>query len=649
MLGRLFRWSNFHLILAASAISFGCAGTQPSDTTMPPTALTVQPRVASLVTLTQKQQFSVTGNNGQTHPAVTWAVDGVVGGNSSVGTISPSGLYSPPSTAGTHVVTATSTSNASVTAAASVAVTDLAGITTYHYDLARDGVNASEYGLTPASVNKSTFGKLFACPIDGADYTEPLWIPGLTINGSTHNVVFVATQHDSLYAFDGDGSPCQQLWHVNLLDSAHGGTGGETPVNWSDVGSGYKDIYPEIGVVGTPVIDPITSTLYVVTKSETSSPVFYQRLHAIDLATGTEKFNAPVNISATVPGTGDGSVGGQLSFNPQNENQRSALALVNGVVYICWASHEDTSPYHGWMLGYNASNVQQQVSIFNANPDGGLSGIWMSGAAPAADTSGNLYLATGNGTFDADQTTGPTDDYGETLLKLGTSGGLSILDYFTPDDQAFLTQEDYDLGSGGVVLLPDQNQGPVVHLLLVGGKEGTLYLIDRDNLGHYLPSGNSQIVQSFPAENGLFGTPAFWQDTVYITGATQSGSDHFRMFKFNPATGRFDASPSSISSNSFPFPGATPVISASGSSNGIVWIVDNSCYGVPSPCGDTAMPAVVYAYDPTNLGNEFWDSSQADGSRDQAGPAVKFSVPTVANGKVYLGTRTELDVYGLLP
>jgi hypothetical protein len=647
---RLSRWSRFIFAFTASTIVAGCGG---GSTFIPvqPISVAVSPRAASVVATTQPQQFSATVRNDPNNKGVTWDVDGVSGGNATTGTISSSGVYSPPAVPGTHTVTATSVSDGTKNASASIAVTDLAGVFTYHNDLARDGVNASEYALTTASVSQSTFGKLFSCQVDGAEYTEPSWVPALTVNGSIHNVIFVATQHDSLYAFDADASPCQQLWHVNLIDSAHGGASGESQVTWSDVGSGAKDIYPEIGVVGTPVIDPVTSTLYVVSKSESSGPVFYQRLHAIDLATGNEKltFNAPVDISATVSGTGDGSSGGVINFNVQTHNERSALALVNGVVYICWASHEDTFPYHGWVVGYNASNVQQQVGVFNTSPNGGLAGIWMAGGAPAADVNGNLYVTTGNGSFDADQSAAPNNDYGDSFIRIGTSNGLTALDYFTPDDQGFLNQVDGDLGSGGVVLLPDQSQGPLPHLLVGGGKEGILYLLDRDNMGHYLPTANSQIVQSFPANNGSFSTPAFWQNNLYVAGAVQGATDNLRAYAFNPSTGQFATSATSVSSHSFPFPGATPVVSSSGNSNGIVWVVDSSCYGVPSPCGTTATPSILYAYDATNLSRELWDSSQAPSLRDQAGNAVKFSVPTVANGKVYIGTRSEVDVYGLLP
>jgi hypothetical protein len=619
--------------------------------TNPLVSVSVSPRNASVVVTTQTQQFSANVTGDPNNLGVTWSVDGIPNGNASIGTISSSGLYTPPAAAGTHTVTATSVADNSQSASAGAAVTDLAGIFTYHYDLTRDGVNSQEYALTSNSVNQNSFGKLFSCAVDGAVYTEPLWVPGLTVNGSVRNVVFVATQHDSLYAFDADASPCQQLWHVSVIDGAHGGTSGETPVNGADVGFGYKDITPEIGVTGTPVIDPNTNTLYVVSKSENSGPVFHQRLHAIDLVTGSEKLSAPVTISASVPGMGDGSSGTPptIAFNPQTENQRPALALVNGVVYVGWSSHEDKGPYHGWLLGYNASNVQQQLTVFNTTPNASPSegAIWMSGGAPAVDANGNLYFSTGNGTFDANQTTAPNDDYGDTLLKMSTAGGLSVLDYFTPDNQFTLLQQDLDLSAGGVVLLPDQT-GPVAHLMVTGGKDGFLFLVDRDNLGKFQATSNSQIVQSFSAEKGLFGTPAFWQNNLYVAGAIQGASDTLKIYAFNPISGQFGTTPASQSAHSFAFPGATPVVSSTAGTNGIVWALDNHCYGTPSTCGNTALPAILFAYDATNVTKELWDSSQA-GSRDQAGGAVKFTVPTVANGKVYIGARTEVDVYGLLP
>ena len=629
------RWHLLIVALAVEGFLAACGSSSRSGI-----SVGLHPRGTSVVAGSQPQQFSATVNGDPKNLGARWTVDGIAGGNTSVGTVSLTGLYTPPASAGAHTVTATSVADTTKSASATIGVTNLSGIATYHYDTARDGVNSQEFALTAGNVGTTTFGKLFSCAVDGAVYAEPLWLPAVNINGAIRNVTFVATQHDSLYAFDADASPCQQFWHVNLIDATHGASAGETPVYWADVGAGYQDITPEIGVTSTPVIDPASGTLYLISKSESSGLLFHQRLHAIDFTTGNEKFNAPANISASVAGTGDGSSGGVVAFDPRSEGQRAGLALVNGVVYICWASHEDAFPYHGWVLGYNAANVQQQLGVFNTTPNGGLGGIWMSGGAPAADTAGNLYVSTGNGTFDA-------NDFGDSLLKVGTSVGLKLLDYFTPDNQATLTQYDLDLGSGGILLLPDQTAGRVVHLLLGGGKEGLLYLVNRDNMGQFQPVSNSQIVQSFFANQGSFTTPAFWQNNLYIAGAVQGTGDNLRTYSFSPVSGQFNTATSSASAHSFFFPGATPVVSSSGGANGIVWAVDTSGYGVPSPRGTS--PAVLFALDANNVATELWDSSQAASQRDQAGNAVKFTVPTVANGKVYIGTRTEVDVYGLLP
>ncbi len=371
---------------------------------------------------------------------------------------------------------------------------------------------------------------------------------------------------------------------------------------------------------------------------------FHQRLHALDLITGDEKFTGPIDITASVPGSGDGSVGGVLSFDPRNQGQRGALTLANGIVYIIWASHEDRDPYHGWLLGYDAGTLAQ-VAVFNPNPNGSRGGMWMAGGAPAGDGSGSLYLSTGNGTFDGNSGTPPNDDFGDTVVKVGTSSGLSLVDWFTPFNQAFLNGQDADLGSSGVVVLPDQTSGPA-HLLVAGGKEGRIYLLNRDAMGNYCAScttTDTNILQSFLATPAIFGTPAFWQNKLYLGGT----SDALSLFDFDATTGIFNTVPSSRSATSFQFPGPTPSISAQGASDGVLWAIDSSRYGVPSAYGLGA--AVVHAYDAANLSSELWNSSQAANNRDTAGNAVKFTVPTVANGRVYIGTRTEIDVYGLLP
>lgn len=609
-----------------------------------------------MVSLVSNQATTVTASlqNDVGGQGVTWKASGNGCAGSSCGTFAnasaASTQYTAPAAGGVYTLTATSVAQPTQSATLTAAVTDLAGVFTYHNDLARDGVNTQEFSLTPSSVAVATFGKLFTCAVDGAVYAQPLWAPGLTIGGARHNVIFVATQHDSAYAFDADASPCVQLWHANLLDSAHGAGAGETPVPAGAVGSGYMDIQPQIGVTSTPVIDPVSNTLFLVSKSIDAGKAFHQRLHALDLASGNEKRNnnQPVEVSATVKGTGDGSSGGTLAFNSQTEGQRAGLALVNGVVYVSWASHEDTDPYHGWLIGYDAATLAQ-VAVFNTTPNGSRGGLWMAGGAPAADSQGNLYVPTGNGSFDANLNKTPNNDYGETVLKLTNTGTLAVEGSFTPFNQDYYTQNDLDLNSSGVVLLPDQATAPV-HLLVAGSKIGMLYLLDRDALGGYCgacTTSDTNARQSFAAFVGVFGTPAFWQNSLYLAGSIQFTGDTLKAFAFNPATGQFNPTPASQSSLTFNFPGATPSVSSQGAANGIVWAIDSSQYGVPSPLGSG--PAVLHAYDATNLATELWNSSQATANRDMAGAAVKFTVPTVANGKVYIGTRTEIDVYGLLP
>ena len=630
-------------------------------------AITVSPKRAAVVVSTQTQQFTCS------NPDVTWSVDGMAGGNAKVGTISATGVYTPPAVAGVHVVKATTVAAPIVSDTATIAVTDLAGVFTYHNDKARTGVNSREFALTPATVSTTTFGKLFSCNVDGAIYAQPLWVRGLRIAGGTHNVIFIATQHDSVYAFDADASPCITYWHARLLDALHGGTGGEKPVVWNDVGNvGFRcfgDIYPEVGVTGTPVIDPATNTIYLVSASEIPGPdsgkcafppyPFFHRLHALDLVTGNERPNSPVTIAASSPG-----VGGVVTFNSQYHHNRSGLALANNTVYVAFAAHEDQGPYHGWLLGYNAADLAQPPSIFNTTPNGGSGGIWASGGAPAIDNSGDVYVTTGNGLFDV-LPLPSSYDYGDSILRVHPFHGvtpngvnLAVAGYFTPDDQALLEKVDGDLGSGTAVLLPDQHSGAgPKHLLAQTGKEGVVYLVDRDNMGQFNPSSNDQIVQSFVGPpNGLWGTPALWQNNIYFGGQY----DSIRQFAFEPAAGIFNPTVTTQSAEAFAFPGVTPSVSSRGASHGLVWGIDESLYGyavfnpnvfcsvVPIPSACTG-PAILHAYDATNLALEYWNSSMAANNRDRAGNAVKFVPPTVANGKVYVGTRTRVDVYGLLP
>jgi len=664
------------IVLAALTATFaGCGGSSA-----PPYAtVAVSPKMAAVAATTQTQQFTAAVMGNVSDLSVNWSVDGTAGGDATVGTISATGLYTPPAAGGTHSVTATSVAVPTASASASVAVTDLPGVFTYHNDLSRDGANTQEYALTPSLVTSQTFGKVFSCAVDGAVYTQPLWAPGLNIGGGAHNVILVATQHDTVYAFDADSSPCVTYWHVNLLDALHGGTPGEAAVVWQDVGYCYGDVYPEVGVTGTPVIDPVTNTIYLVSASEIPGASsgncalpagsYFHRLHALDLASGSEKFNAPVTVAASVPGTGDGSSGGFVAFSSQLHHNRSGLVLANGSVYVAFAAHEDATPYHGWLLAFNASDVSQQIAVFNTTPNGiaGVNGgadggIWGGGGAPAVDDLGDVYASTGNGIYD-ESASPPSNDYGDSVLRLHPFTGntlngvnLSVAGWFTPDDELTLEQEDADLGSGAPIILPDQVNGPP-HLLVEIGKEGVAYLLDRDNMGQF-NGMNSQIVQSFQAGAGLWGTPAFWQNGLYYAGA----GDYLKLYAFDTNTGLFATAPASQSANLFNFPDATPSISSQGTSNGIVWAIDASlygyaspnaagginCYVAPPPAACTG-PAVLHAYSATNLATELWNSSQATGNRDQAGNAVKFVPPTIANGKVYVSTRTEVDVYGLLP
>ncbi|HEY6482044.1 MAG TPA: hypothetical protein VIY54_00800 [Steroidobacteraceae bacterium] len=607
--------------------------------------MSISPTTAAL-TLTRTQQFTATVPGGG---AATWTVDGVAGGNSSVGTVSSTGLYTAGTAAGAHAVVATSVANNTQSATATAGVTDLAGVYTYHNDLARDGANTHEYALTTSTVSTPTFGKLAACPVDGAIYGQPLWVANLAVSSAMHNVVFVATQHDGLFAFDADASPCQKLWSVNLIDSAHGGLSGETPVAANLVGGGYGDIQPEVGVTSTPVIDPAAAILYVVSKSVDSGQTnFYQRLHAIDLATGNEKTGSPVLIAGTYPGSGDG--GSTDTFNARQENQRAGLALVNGVVYISWSAHEDHPPYYGWMMGYQYNGAKfTQTAVLNVTPNAGQGGIWMSGGAPAADAGNQLYVITGNGPYDATSTSAPNNDYGDSLLQL--TPALSVVQYFTPSDQLADDQNDNDFGSGGAALLADLPAGnTVTHALICGGKDDALYVLNRDQLGGF---GDGGAVQRIDFGDSIFATGAFWNNSYYLAGV----DGPLRLYQLNTATVQFALA--SSSTHRFGFPGATPSVSAQGTQNGIVWSVDTTsfCTKQSPSCG----AAVLYAYDATNAGKELWDSTQSAG--DAAGNAVKFAVPTIANGKVYVGTRGnnagladssttvpgELEIYALKP
>ncbi len=528
-------------------------------------------------------------------------------------------------------------------------------VLTYHNDNARDGENLNETLLTPANVNTNTFGKLFSNPVDGYVYAQPLYVSHLSIPGQgIHNVVFIATEHNSVYAFDADansGPTNGLLWHINLGPAAVTTTATFTNKNFGTRynGNAYTDIVPEVGITGTPVIDLASGTLYVDSfTGEISGGVtnYFHRLHALNITNGTEQPYSPVLINATFPGIGVGSSNGKSIFNPQQENQRPALTLVGGTVYVAYAGYADTDPYHGWIIGFNETNLTQLTNyVFNTTPNAttaayganaGEGGIWMGGGGLAVDSSNNLFFEVGNGTFTATNNSGGTE-YGDSFMKLSSAGGLTVTDYFTPYNQSNLAFNDTDLGSGGLMLLPDQ-PGSFPHLLVGAGKQGKIYLINRDqmttNNNHYDATGTVDfVVQTVSSKiNGSFDTPAYFNSSIYYA------ANGDKMKSFSLSNGLLSSSAVFTSANTFNFPGATPSISANGASNGVIWALQ-------MPASLTSF-SVLVAYS-TNLSTELYNSSQAPGNRDLLGGCVKFALPTVVNGKVYVGSQYSFSVFGL--
>jgi hypothetical protein len=530
-------------------------------------------------------------------------------------------------------------------------------VLTYHNDNSSTGRNVAETILTPANVNFKTFGVLFRTKVDGNIYAEPIFESGVNItvgpSRGTHNVTFVATEHDSLYAIDADNGHI--LWHDSFINPS----AGITPVPATDTGSGA--IIPEVGITGTPVIDPMTNTLFLDANTKEvhgGSTHYVHRLHAIDVTSGAEKFGGPATIADTIKhganftyvsgpfvfGKGSGSIGGKITFNALRQLQRPALTLSHGVVYLAYGSHDDIDPYHGWVLGYSAQTLKL-VGVFNATPNGDKGGIWMSGGRIAADAQGNLYLVTADGPFDSnlDSNGFPQDgDYGDSVLKLAvdrTTGpnnqnkngwGLKVVDYFTPFDQSQLDIHNKDFGSGGPLLLPDSVGSPAhPHLLIVGGKDGRLYLIDRDKMGKFDPN-TDHVVERLSGSAEYFGTAAYLNGMFYSVAVGEVG----KAFKIHGAS--FNPTPASHTADACGYPGATPSISSNAALDGIVW---STVY----------LTDQLRAYDARDYGKELYTSAQAPGGRDDLGHVIKFTVPTIADGRVYVGTLSHLVVYGLLP
>jgi hypothetical protein len=490
-------------------------------------------------------------------------------------------------------------------------------VLTWHSDSLRTGQNSTETQLTPANVNANTFGKKFTFHVDGYVYAQPLVVTSQNIAGGVHNVVYVATAHDSVYAFDADGTTTNPYWQTRFIDP----TDGIVPVPGADLTVG-----DEWGITGTPVIDRGRNALFVVSRTKNmKNNTYHQYFHALDLSTGAEKPGSPVEIGGCVPGAGIANANGQVCFNAMYENNRVSLALVNNVVYAGWASLNDFGPYHGWIIGFDADTLSQVVT-FNTTPNGQEGGIWMSGAAPGIEANGSLLFVSGNGDFDPSK-----GNYGESVIRVAKSGSqFNVVDYFTPKNWAALEPPDLDFGSGGLLMLPDTNSAHP-RQALVAGKEGRLYLIDRDNLGKFSSSANAvvqEIAGAFPG--GMFATGAYWNGNAYFVG----NGDVIKQFSWT--NGALNPTPAAAGTAKYSFPGATPAVSANGSANGIVWTVERT----------SGNHAVLHAYDATNVGKELYNSTQ-NAARDDLGLAVKFVVPTVTNGKVYVGTIYNVVVYGL--
>jgi len=625
------------------------ASTGSASLTVSATLSTIAPLTATLTaTLTptriiNTQQFAASlDSGGATHWSTTDA-----GGN-----VSNTGLYTPSGTPGSYTVTATNGIN---TVTAAVAITDLPGIYTYHYDAQRTGQNVREYALTPASVAATTgptFGKRFSCALDAEAYAQPLYVANLSIGGGVHNVIFVATHNDSVYAFDADSTSCVTYWKRSFLSS-----GVTRAVPAGTVKADCLNILTSYGITGTPVIDPTTNTMYLVaTTQNISSKAVTQTLYGISLATGANAVTA-----ATIAATGS-----PQNFSPLYQLQRAGLAFYNGNIYIAWASHCDVTPYNGWFMRYDVKNgALRQEATFNVTPGQSRGGIWMSGGAPAIDSTPRIFLSTGNGTFNDTTNTlpAPNNSFSESFLALDPTS-LGVVDFYTPAAEALWSDQDLDIASAGVVSLPD-NAGPAGHpnVLIGASKQGYLWMMDRANMSGY--SGTLNNTVQFLRMPGIgtcldcvFSTPAYWNGNVYTHLV---GGPVLALKMANglmPATGvkdgpplelAYDAKPTTKSTEHYGYPGPTPVISAAGASNGIVWTLDNSANGTEDPeTGNptTLAPAILRAYDATNLATTLYSSARLPA--DTAGTAVKFQVPVVANGHVYIAGG-QLTVYGLTP
>jgi hypothetical protein len=628
--------SPLSVTVTATSTQDALASASATVTITDPQAMTLTPRIAAL-TEGQAVQFTASAPGGG---AISYDVDGQPGGSVASGLIDENGRYVAPSLPGTHTITATS-GGGSHLASATATVTDLDGVYTYRHDGGRTGQNLREYALTPASVSGGGFGRRWTCALDGESYAQPLYVAHVSTAQGVRNTLIVVTQHDSVYAFDADASDCATLWTTSFLGS------GVTSVPASD--TSCDDILGEYGITGTPVVDPATNTLYVVAKTREGTN-YAQRLHALDVATGAPRPGSPATIQASVTKNGGGSV----SFSPLWNNQRPGLALGSGGVYLAWASHCDHGAYWGWVMRYDASTLAQDA-VFNVAPNGTLGGVWMSGGAPALDAAGHVYVASGNGTFD-DTTSlvppvAPGNDFGQSFLRLDAQS-LAVQDFYTPSQEAAWSAQDLDIGSAGVLVLPD-GAGPASHpnLVLGGDKQGHLWLLDRAQMQRYSATSDN-VVQATKVPGAstcspycLMETAAYWNGTVYLA-PTQGHLLALPLSGGLLPTAFGSVTPASQSAKTFLYPGPSPMVSASPAGDAIVWVLDNNANGTGN--GSSAPgSAVLYAYDATDLTKLLYSSAVR--SADAAGVAVKFTMPVVANGHVYVAGSRQLTVYGLAP
>ena len=630
--------------VAVTVTACGGGGGSSSYTPPPPPgpvapSITAQPTDAD-VKEGQTAQFTVAAS-GTAPLAYQWSKNGtaISGANASSYTTGPA---TRADDGAQFVVAVTNSAGTATSNTAKLSVTPVPSpataydVITFKNDVARTGQYLAETTLTPANINYTTFGLLGLMAVDGVVDAQPLYLGQLPLAGASHNVLFVATEHDSVYAFDADTRAV--LWHVSLLAS------GETP---SD-DFGCDTIVGEIGITSTPVIDRTAGpngTLYVVSMSIDPSANFHQRLHALDVTTGAELLNGPVEIAASYT-----NAAGTTNFDPSRYEDRAALLLAGGTIYTSWSSHCDLPPYGGWIIAFSQTTLQQSGAL-NVGPGSATNcpsgscpatvgpAIWMSGSGPSVDAAGNVYLLTANGPFET--TINPAGfpsggDFGNSFLKIATSGGqLSVADYFTMWNVAAETPQDLDLGSGGQLLLPDltDGTGTVRHLMVGAGKDGNIYVVSRDRMGEYSANGDNiwQELDGALGPDGIWGSPAYFNNTLYY------GQKKDTLKAFSISNALLSTSPTSQSGTVFGYPGTSPVISANGASNAIVW------------AHETAAAAVLHAYDPSNLANELYNSSNpALAGRDQFGTANNFIVPVVANGKVFVGTKSAVAEFGLL-